>query len=160
MSGYVGGSDRGGLSRSVTAMGTAGEMGQLFTVYEKNWNCPDCSQENYASVPKCFRCKRKKPAHLAKENMVVDSVVETLRSGGEIDWMETIDPNSYQVYYYNKKTGVTQWERPPELGAAPMATGNLFSVQAKNCVFIVIYIATNFCSPKFHFEPRLLNAIL
>lgn len=121
-SGYVGG-DTTGLTRSVTAMGTTGEMGQLFTVYEKNWKCPDCTQENYASVPKCFRCKRKKPAHLAQENMVVDGAVGALRAGEEIDWMETIDPNSYQVYYYNKKTGVTQWERPVELGPAPMNTG-------------------------------------
>ena len=37
------------LYRKVTAIGTVGEMGQLFTVYEKNWNCPDCGQENYAS---------------------------------------------------------------------------------------------------------------
>ena len=39
----------GNLARKVTAMGTAGEFGQLFTVYEKNWHCPDCNQENYAS---------------------------------------------------------------------------------------------------------------
>ena len=38
-----------GLNRKVTAVGTVGEMGQLMTVYENNWFCPDCSQENYAS---------------------------------------------------------------------------------------------------------------
>jgi hypothetical protein len=26
-------------------------------------------------------------------------------------------------YYYNKETGVTQWERPAEMGPAPLATG-------------------------------------
>lgn len=29
----------------------------------------------------------------------------------------------YISYYYNKETGVTQWERPVEMGAAPLATG-------------------------------------
>jgi rubredoxin len=43
----------GGLYRKVTAVATAGEMGQLFTVYEKNWHCPDCRQENYASRSVC-----------------------------------------------------------------------------------------------------------
>ena len=26
-------------------------------------------------------------------------------------------------YYHNKETGATQWERPAELGPAPLATG-------------------------------------
>ena len=72
---------------------------------------------------KCFRCKRKKPHHLAEENMVSNPAVEALREGREIDWAETIDPTTFQVYYYNKKTMETQWERPVELGPAPTATG-------------------------------------
>lgn len=120
---FVGQADgsRGPLARKVTAVGTVGEMGQLFTIYEKNWNCPDCSQENYASVPRCFRCKRKKP--VGQENFVSDPALEAMRAGKEIEWSEAIDPNTYQVYYYNKKTQQTQWERPVELGPAPTATG-------------------------------------
>jgi hypothetical protein len=38
-----------GLPRKLTAIGTVGSLNQLFTVYEKNWNCTDCGQENYAS---------------------------------------------------------------------------------------------------------------
>ncbi len=37
------------LPRKLTAVGTMGQMGQLFTVFEKNWHCKDCGQENYAS---------------------------------------------------------------------------------------------------------------
>lgn len=38
-----------GLPRKLTAVGTIGDVNQLFTVYEKNWNCKDCGQENYPS---------------------------------------------------------------------------------------------------------------
>ena len=31
--------------------------------------------------------------------------------------------NSFR-YYYNKETGATQWDRPVEMGEAPLATGN------------------------------------
>eukprot|EP00968_Pinguiococcus_pyrenoidosus_P001405 scaffold63_cov306-Pinguiococcus_pyrenoidosus.AAC.29 len=34
-----------------------------------------------------------------------------------------MDPKSNQLYYYNTKTGASQWERPKELGATPMASG-------------------------------------
>jgi rubredoxin len=37
-----------GLPRKLTAIGTVGEQNQLFTVFEKNWDCPECGQENYA----------------------------------------------------------------------------------------------------------------
>lgn len=109
------------LFRQVTAMGTVGELGQLFTVYEKNWNCPDCEQENYASRNRCSRCKCSKPS--GQSNYVMDPALQALQSGKEITWKEAIDPTSYQVYYYNTETGATQWERPEELGTAPMATG-------------------------------------
>ena len=55
--------------------------------------------------------------------MIHNQAVEAIKQGIELDWAETIDPTSFQVYYYNKKTMETQWERPAELGPAPMATG-------------------------------------
>ncbi len=110
-----------GLPRKVTPVGTVGAMGQLFTVYEKNWQCPDCGQENYAARTKCFRCRTSKPEGL--DNYVEDPALVALKKGGELQWQEAIDPNTYQIYYYNKVTGVTQWERPAELGPAPHATG-------------------------------------
>ena len=112
------------LARQVTAMGTVGQMGQLFTIYEKNWFCPDCNQENYASRPKCLRCRKSKPQGLT--NYVMDPALAALQSGqaAVCPWKEAIDPNSYQIYYYNSVTGATQWERPEEMGAAPLATGS------------------------------------
>lgn len=71
--------------------------------------------------PRCFRCKKAKPANL--NNYVMDDAFQAMQSGKELEWQEVIDPTTYQVYYYNKVTGVTQWERPAELGAAPVATG-------------------------------------
>jgi hypothetical protein len=104
-------------------MGTVGEMGKLFTVYENNWFCPDCKQENYASRPKCFRCRKSKPA--GTNNYVMDPALAAYQAGqgSACQWQEAIDPTSFQIYYYNSTTGATQWERPEELGAAPVATG-------------------------------------
>ena len=131
----------GGPTRKVTAVGTVGEVGQLFTVYEANWKCQSCGQENYASRPRCyrcglkllsafdttqcvlllfFRCRGRKPEG---NNFVNDPALEALKRGETIKWKEAIDPNSYQIYYYNQETGETQWERPTELGPAPHATG-------------------------------------
>lgn len=53
----------------------------------------------------------------------MNPALDAIQRGEEIQWQEAIDPNSFQVYYYNKATGATQWERPVELGPAPMATG-------------------------------------
>jgi hypothetical protein len=113
--------DNRGPPRKLTAVGTIGEVGQLFTVYEKNWRCSECGQENYASRPRCSRCRAHKPEGV--DNYVVDPALQALQRGEEIAWKEAIDPTSYQIYYYNKNTGETKWERPAELGPAPHATG-------------------------------------
>lgn len=38
-------------------------------------------------------------------------------------WRETIDPSTQQLYYFNTVTGAVTWDRPAEMGAAPMASG-------------------------------------
>ena len=53
----------------------------------------------------------------------MDPAVQALQDGAQIPWQEVIDPASKQIYYYNWQTGTTQWERPAEMGAAPLATG-------------------------------------
>lgn len=112
---------KSGPSKKLTAVGVAGEMGQLFTVYEKNWHCNECKQENYPTKTRCFRCK--KPKDVVDHDYAPNKALEALQRGEEIFWQEVMDPTSLQVYYYNKQTGVTQWERPEELGPAPMSTG-------------------------------------
>ena len=83
------------LPRQLTAVGTMGEMGQLFTVYEKNWLCKACGQENYASRPRCFRCKKHKPT--GEVNYVMDPAVEAARDNKSIQWQEVVDPATYQM---------------------------------------------------------------
>lgn len=90
-------------------------------MYEKNWKCTECGQENYASRPRCYRCRGHKPEGV--DNYVLDPALQAIQNGQEIAWKEAIDPTSYQIYYYNTQTGETKWERPVELGPAPHATG-------------------------------------
>lgn len=115
------GGDTRAPPRKMTAIGTVGEAGQLFAVYEKNWHCPECNQENYASKKRCSRCRQHKPE--GTNNYIVDPALQAVQSGQKIPWKEAIDPTTYQIYYYNTETNVTQWERPAELGPAPHATG-------------------------------------
>ncbi len=106
-----------GLPRKLTAVGTVGELNQLFTVYEKNWNCPDCGQENYPARwaylyfyfsysyiyptessfwrPRCFRCKKGKPEGL--NNIVMDEAYEAHKAGKVNPWQEVVDPSSFQM---------------------------------------------------------------
>jgi hypothetical protein len=111
-----------GLPRQLTAVATMGDKGQSFAVYEKNWKCPHCNGENYASQHRCHRCRKKRPENQEHE-YVMDPALQALQNGQELTWKEFIDPTTKQCYYYNTATGVTQWERPAEMGAAPMATG-------------------------------------
>ncbi|ETP38326.1 hypothetical protein F442_14024 [Phytophthora nicotianae P10297] len=107
--------DDSGLSRQVTAVGTLGDVGAAYAVYEKNWICADCSHENYARRQRCFRCRAPKVERF--DALVVDS------QGGAHTWREALDPASNKIYYYNTETNATQWERPAEMGAAPHSTG-------------------------------------
>ena len=139
----------GNLPRKMTAIGVAGPVGQSFAVYEKNWKCYGCQQENYASSNKCVKCKKQRPRNNYRNNhnknhnrknsnnnnhnnkssssssssIVQDPALLAIQQGQMIAWQEVVDPNSNQIYYYNRLTGVTQWERPVELGPAPHATG-------------------------------------
>jgi hypothetical protein len=53
----------------------------------------------------------------------MDPAAKAYTEGKEIEWQEVVDPATYQIYYYNKTTGATQWDRPAELGPAPLASG-------------------------------------
>lgn len=108
-------SSSGELPRALTAVGTLGDVGAAYAVYEKNWVCADCSHENYARRKRCFRCRAPKVER--PDALVVDS------AGDQHAWREALDPVSNKIYYYNTQTNATQWERPAEMGAAPHATG-------------------------------------
>jgi hypothetical protein len=84
------------LPRKLTAIGTAGEKGQLFTVYERNWQCSSCRQENYPAMIRCLRCKKTKPAG-SGHDYYQDPALVALQAGERISWQETIDPATNQM---------------------------------------------------------------
>lgn len=102
----------GELPRKLTAVGTLGEPGAAYAVYEKNWVCAECRSENYARRQRCQRCR-------AKKVVMPDALVTTQAQQPEHTWREALDPASSKIYYYNAVSGATQWERPAEMGAAP-----------------------------------------
>ena len=104
------------MARKVTAIGVAGGLGASYTIYERNWACGDCEAENYARRTRCWRCKAEKPEGGG-------GLVQDPQQAAGSDWKETIDPTSGHLYYYNTRTNETSWERPVEMGPAPMATG-------------------------------------
>jgi len=127
--GRTSGGDEGGTSkrprdlpRKATAVGLAGEVGASFTVYEKNWHCAECEAENTARRPKCWRCRAAKPE--GGGGLVNEPAIEAAMVGREgTAWREAFDPATQHLYYYNGATQETSWERPAEMGPAPMATG-------------------------------------
>ena len=54
---------------------------------------------------KCKRCRKARDS--------TDAKISNESTGS---WAEAVDPTSKQIYYYNYSTGVSQWERPAELG--------------------------------------------
>lgn len=103
------------LSRKYTAVGTIGDVGASYAVFENNWICTECENENFARRERCYRCRAPKPER--KDALVV------LGAGENNPWREAVDPASKHIYYYNTKTRETQWERPIEMGPAPHSTG-------------------------------------
>ena len=100
---------------------THSEVGASYTIYEKNWTCPQCKfGKNYGNHLKCARCKARKPRDLGTDNIVADPV---LQQPAPHAWRETIDTATQQLYYFNTGTGEVTWDRPAEMGAAPMASG-------------------------------------
>lgn len=50
------------------------DVGASYSIYEKNWFCPSCKHENYASRFRCDRCKTRKPQ--GTDNIVHDPVLK------------------------------------------------------------------------------------
>lgn len=78
------------------ATGTAGDQGQLFTVYERNWQCESCDQENYPLRNRCTRCKKKRPEGSGRD-YVEDPALLALKAGIVNPWREAIDPATKQM---------------------------------------------------------------
>ena len=72
---------------------------------DTSWNCGACQYTNHEGLMKCKRCHKARTLQEARPS--------SEPAGG---WAEAVDPVSRHIYYYNYNTGVSQWERPAELG--------------------------------------------
>jgi len=100
-------------------VGTAGPVGASFAVQGSNWKCVSCGSSNVARRFACMRCRAKKQ----ETKQVWDAASLSVVSGADHNWREALDPETKQLYYFNLKTKETKWERPAEMGQAPIATG-------------------------------------
>jgi hypothetical protein len=69
--------------------------------------------------------------HLGRQKMQLTRRLGELEEGS--DWIEVRDRKSGDVWWYNKETGLSSWERPPEMEhmvAAPASLKTLPSLQA------------------------------
>ena len=121
-----------GPARRMVPVGVAGELGSSYTVFEKNWTCPECHTENYASKARCLRCRARKPAGggglirggaAPAADEAADDAAADPNAAAHGEWKEVFDPDSKQLYYANGATGETRWDRPLEMGPTPHASG-------------------------------------
>lgn len=111
----------GVMYRKHTEVATAGPVGASFSVAEKNWACTKCKADNFSKRDKCFRCRARKPR--VGGGLVWHEGAASSAAGIDHKWREAMDPSTRQVYYYNTETQATSWDRPAEMGMAPMGTG-------------------------------------
>jgi len=102
--------------------GSAGPVGASFAVVSRGWRCESCRASNGPRSKVCSRCRSKR-ADSGDDGCVWDHGATSSASGQDHNWREAMDPASKQIYYYNKVTKETRWERPEEMGQAIRATG-------------------------------------
>lgn len=102
---------------------TGGPLGasSALTSYEiDSWICPKC-KANDNKRDRCIRCKFPRP--IEESIKQVEKQEKRLSTSGDHGWREAIDPDTKQLYYFHITSGLTQWDRPKEMGDAPLATG-------------------------------------
>lgn len=114
------GGERPAEPSRLSAVGVVGAVGASFTVYEADWVCA-CGVSNKAARRRCVRCRE--PKVMDAGAVRVDGALGAYLSGEDHGWREAYDTSSGHVYYHNAGTGESRWERPPEMGDAPAASG-------------------------------------
>ncbi|KMZ62994.1 hypothetical protein ZOSMA_42G00350 [Zostera marina] len=78
---------------------------------------PESSEGSQKDLPEYLK-KRLKARGILKDDNRMEARESCITNSSKLPdgWAETKDPTSGSTYFYNKKTGITQWERPSENG--------------------------------------------
>ena len=87
------------------------------------WRCVDCGASNPQVSNRCSRCRQKRGASSAGTTGAGDGSGDgngslSVAGGQSTSWVEVFDAKSQSIYYWNKETQATTWDRPEELGPA------------------------------------------
>ncbi len=71
---------------------------------------------------------------LAPTTTTGTTTASTPLSSSEVVWQESVEPESRRIYYWNRATGTTTWDKPTASGAGPAVAVRIVPGPDSHCV--------------------------